>query len=156
MKKEIEFNGLYFTEGTNQKVMQIICDILKNRRSNRLRFWFGNAQTGKSWDCEYDVTGYIGKSTGNKPIPLLIHNINSSGGGGLITDCILKIVEVKTKRVLYEHEKFNQSTFTVTEKSDLPGYTANVLQDGKIYARCKKLTSAKRLADFMNGKRNNK
>lgn len=146
MKNEIKYNGVYFSEGTPEKVMQICSNA--NRKS-RLRFWYGDNKTGKSWNEENYICGYIGRSTGSKKIPLLISKINSYGGGGLLTDCIVKIVDIRTKKVLYQHENFNQSVFVAE------GLT--VTRDGQIFApNCKNENSAIRLADFMNGKRHNK
>lgn len=148
MKKLIEFNGMYFAEGTPCKVMNICSNPNRNRR---FRFWYGDKETGKSWNEENDICGYIGKSTGAKKIPLLIQRVNSSGGGALLTDCIVKIVDIETKRVLYRHENFNQPVFTVR------GYDFAVLADNKLHAQgFKTEKQAQRYADFMNGKRFNK
>jgi hypothetical protein len=141
-----EFNGLYFYEGTSEGVMKVICN---NLHGDRLRIWFGDKVTGKSWDEENDVCGYIGRTTGNKPISILLNNQQSSGGGAILTNCIVKIVNTKTKRVLYQHPNFSQSLFTAVGCS--------VLQDGDTFApNCKSEVSAQRLADFMNGKRMSK
>lgn len=154
MKKLVEFNGFWFGENTPNEVKNIIVSNY-NGRKNRLRFWFGN-ENGESWGEENDICGYIGMSSGSKKIPLLISRINSFGGGALMDECVVKIVDIKTNCVLYQHENFKQSIYSVITPSDMPEYAANVLQDGSIYARCKKITSAKRLSDFMNGKRHNK
>ena len=145
MKNLVEFNGFWFSESTSDRVKGVI---VNNYRKNRLRFWFGDVATGKSWDDEHDVCGYIGRSTGGNKIPLLIENKRSSGGGAILDDCIVKIVDINTKSVLYQHPNFNQSVFTVSGNE--------VFQNGEIYGRCKNETSASRLCDFMNGKRYNK
>lgn len=119
-----------------------------NRRKTRLRFWYGDNKTGKSWDEENDVCGYIGRSTGNKKNPLLVNNTRSFGGGALMDDSIVKIVDINTKLVLYQHENFEQGIFTTSGNE--------VLKNGEIYGRCKSEISAVRLCDFMNGKRMNK
>lgn len=153
MKNLIEFNGLYFADRTASTVQTIICDNLKNKRENRLRlrFWYENNKTGKSWNEENDVCGYIGQSTGDKKIPLLINKSSSFGGGALMTDCIVKIVDTKTKKVLYQHENFNQSKFIVRT------YDCAVLANNTVHARgFKTEKQAQRYADFMNGKRMNK
>jgi len=144
MKDLKEFRGMFFDEETPDKVMSVICDNLG--RENRLRFWWGNIETGKSWNEENDTCGYIGRSTGTRKIPLLIHNINSTGGGSILTDCVIKIVETRTKRVLYQHPGFNQPVFVVD-------FVNEVFAEGQIYGRCKNENQAQRLADFMNGKR---
>ena len=141
-----EFNGFYFNENTAEKVMQIVSS---TGRNTRLRFWYG--KMGKSWNEENDVCGYIGRSTGTKTIPLLINNIISMGGGALMCDSIVKIVDTKTKMVLYQHENFSQPEFIVRS------YDCAVLADNILHAQgFKTEKQAQRYADFMNGKRMNK
>ena len=64
MKTQIEFNGLYFNEGTPKQVMQIISN--NNHNKKRFRLFYGDRNTGKSWDEENDVCGYIGNTTGKR------------------------------------------------------------------------------------------
>ena len=152
MKTYKEFGGLYFSEDTKSYLLkEAICYAFNNKI--RVRVWYGDINTGVSWNDENDICGYIGRSTGQIKIPLLINSRKSSGGGALSVSCIIKVVETQTKRVLYKHENFHQSTFRPSAVSDMPGYSANVYQDGEIYARCKSVYSAVRLAAFMNGER---
>lgn len=102
------------------------------------------------------MTGTVGKSTGTQPIPLLVHNSRSLGGGGLLDHCIVKIVDISTGKTLYKHPSYSCPEFKAIEGSDLPEYAANVTKDGELYARCKSYPSAYRLAAFMNGVRHNK
>jgi len=147
MKNLIEFNGIFFTEGTSEQVKQIISNHVGNR-NERLRVYYGDATTGKSWHEENDICGYIGRSTGTRKIPLLIANNRSIGGDSILCDCIVKIVRISDKRVLYVHPTFNNGLFVVD------GYRVTI--DGLTHANCKSEQSAQRLADFMNGKRNSK
>ena len=140
-----ELNGFWFNEETDTKVMSVISGLT---RETRIRVWYGDNKTGKSWDEENDICGYIGRTTGTNKIPILVNNSRSYGGGALSCRSIVKIMETKTKRVLYQHPNFNQSVFTVIDKE--------VFADGEIYGRCKSEKSAQRLADFMNGKRMSK
>ena len=110
MKTLVEYNGLFFNEGTNPKVKQIISNNIG--REKRFRVWYGDTKTGKSWNEENDVCGYFGKSTGITPISMLVNNTRSFGGGALLTDCIVKIVDIKTKTILFQHENFNQPNFS--------------------------------------------
>jgi len=135
---------LCYNEKTPAKLVLVLERLFRNKR--RFRLWYG--KDGKSWNEENDVCGTIGRSTGVTKIPLLISRKSSFGGGALMDDSIIKLVDIATGEILYQHENFNQSIFTVSENS--------VLQDGDIYANCKSNDSAKRLCDFMNGKRNNK
>ena len=68
--------------------------------------WYGDTKTGTSWNEEYGIIGRIGRSAGSVKIPLLIANARSIGGGALLDDRIIHMVDVKTKKVLYTHELF--------------------------------------------------
>ena len=99
MKNTFEHKGIYFYEGTPIEV----CDTLIKAKESKTRVVldYGDIKTKQSWGDVYDITGYIGRSTGTKPMLLLIHNSRSTGGGSILTDCILSIKESKGKRVLY-------------------------------------------------------
>ncbi len=126
-----------------EQIENILAELRSNK--NRFRLWYGDNVTGKSWEDEYDTIGTVGRSTGTKPIYLLIKNSRSLGGGAIMPDAIVKIVNITTGRELYKHPNFNQRTF-VNEG-------LQVLADGEIYANCKDAKQAERLALFMNGKR---
>lgn len=151
-----------FDKGTPEAVRRILEELRQSSRERRVRVFLGDPDTGRDWNEENDVTGYIGRSTGEKPILLLIPNRRSTGGGGLLTAHILKIVEIGTGLTLYQHPKYYTAKFEAVEGSDLPEYGAEVYsvdpQTGKreIYARCKNYLSAYRLAAYMEGKRHNK
>jgi len=146
MKIQIAAHGMSFNEGTSEKVIQVLATALQDRR--RVRVWYGDVLTGRSWDEENDVCGYIGKSGGSVKVPLLIHNSSSFGGGAILTDCIVKIVDTQSKVVYYQHENFSQSNFT--EQG------CEVLKDGATYAVCENETQVRNLTEFMNGKRMSK
>ena len=102
-------NGMYFHASTDEN---ICFDILEaNTYHERLKIWLGDVKTGKAWgDVE---TGYIGKSTGEIKIPLVVYNTRSFGGGALLDHCIVKI-EYANKRnarngevTKYEHSNFS-------------------------------------------------
>jgi len=146
--------GFTFGEKTVNAVKDIL--VLAHEKKLRVRFWYGDIETGKSWNDEYGVVGTIGRSCGMKKIPLLIQRKNSTGGGGILDECIIKIVNVATKEVLYQHPKFNQPLFEAEIGSDEDGYEAKVMCnafDCPIYANCKTMKQAVRLAAFMNGER---
>lgn len=101
MENYFEYKGVYFRIGTPEK----LCDILLKLKESRTRliFDFGNIETGESWGEVYDISGYIGKSTGTKPILLLVHNSRSHGGGELSTNRVLSIKNSNGKSLLYKH-----------------------------------------------------
>jgi hypothetical protein len=99
-------NGTAYHKETDGKIIEIL---EKSRRiKERLIFDFGDTKTGKSWNEEFDTTGHIGRSTGKIQIPLLIKQVRSSGGGGLLDHCIVKITTSKGKKVLYQHPNYNK------------------------------------------------
>jgi hypothetical protein len=154
MKTYKEFKGMSFSEETPIQVMEILQ--AANEYNWRIRVWYGDTKTGRSWNEENDIIGNVGKSNGLHKIPLLIKNKRSSGGDGILDDCIIKIVDIRTNEVLYQNVNFNQSLFKAEEKSDVLGYSAKVRCDSMVYANCKSIEQAERLAAFMNGKRHSK
>jgi hypothetical protein len=167
MNRIIDSNGKQYQEtpdGTcfDYLTPQAVVGVLEDARINhrRLRIFLGDTVTGKSWNEENDVVGYIGRSMGQIKVPLLLSNNRSSGGGSLLDNCIIKIVDVQTHCTVYKHERFHQSEFVPVHESDMPEYHAGVMEISKsartLYARCKSIKSAERLAEFMNGTRMNK
>jgi len=70
-----------------------VINALEYVRANNIRITidYGDTKTGQSWHEEHDITGYVGRSTGQNKIPLLIYNKRSFGGGSILTHCILSI-----------------------------------------------------------------
>ena len=131
-------------------------------RRNRVRVWLGDIRTGRSWNEEYDVTGYIGRSGGNYKIPLLVHNKRSYGGGALLVDAIIRIDDIKTKRTLWKVDNFHVEPMLIrTEENNEYPYMVMQKKDGRSdydfnIANFKNHDSAERWIDFMEGRRYNK
>lgn len=68
----------------------------------RVRITYGDVATGTPWDSYALDVGRIGRSTGSRKIPILVHNARSMGGGGILTDCILQVRESRGGKVLYK------------------------------------------------------
>ena len=150
IKSEI-FNGSNFE---SEKVKSILEGAYHNRMQ-RLRLFHG--KDGKVWNEEYDVCGYIGRSTGIQKIALLINNKSSSGGNGIMTDRIVGIYDTKMKKCLFwaDGYKMPKVIIALCGSNDLikKGYTHEVWLDNQLYANCKNLKEAQKLADFMTAKR---
>lgn len=64
---------------------------------SRVRVTYGNPLTGVIWGVDErhpngdQECGYIGRSMGRVKIPLLIPNARSTGGGGLLDHCIVRL-----------------------------------------------------------------
>lgn len=143
------YNGVAYGYETPEQVMYI----LDNARTThqRIRLFYGY-DDGKDWHEEHDVIGYIGRSTGQS-IPLIIHNSRSIGGGAILDRLIIKIVDCKSKRVLYQHATYNGGTYEVHKVENLPGYVEGVWIDGSNYANFHKAGQAERWAGYMKGER---
>ncbi|MBU2346535.1 MAG: hypothetical protein KJ888_20285, partial [Gammaproteobacteria bacterium] len=101
-------NGIEYHDETPEAVIKILEDNLRNHRQERLRLYYGDSETGLDWEEVYDVTGYVGHSTGTVKIPLLVHNARSLGGSPILDHCIVKITKTtKPYKVLYQHPKYH-------------------------------------------------
>jgi len=126
---------------------QEVKDILERYRNSdmRIRLFLGDGKTGEDWNEENDVQGYIGRSMGTKPIPILLPNKNSIAGGHILDHCIVKIT--LNKHTLYQHPKYHNHKFTQNGKE--------VFRDGKAQASFDNESKAGKYIQFMMGERNN-
>lgn len=97
-------NGISFDPRTPDKVCQILANHCGDR-SQRVRIFLGDTETGKDWFECYDTIGYIGRSTGTIKIPLMVSTSRSLGGGAILDHCIVKITI--NKNVVYQHPKYH-------------------------------------------------
>ena len=130
------------------------------KRDVRVRIWYGDIETGHAWLEELDVTGRVGVSMGPIRIPILLSNIRSTGGGGILDHCIVKVQETKSKRVLYEHPTFGRGHFRIGGEPEydevpIPVYHYHTGDDKgwQNVANFKIWDQAVRWVDFMTGKR---
>lgn len=159
-----ELNGTSYLSDTPDRV----CNILESARAlgRRIRLFYGDEH--KCWLEEYDVIGYVGRSTGSNKIPIILYNKRSIGGTAILDRCIKRIQDTATGQVLYEAENFQMPKLAITNaKPDLArkGYTASVFSicdiDGCTanlfnVANFKLRAQAERWVDFMTGKRMSK
>lgn len=68
-----------------------VLEKLYDGRNTRITIDYGDTVTGKSWNERYDISGYVGRSTGTTKIFLLVSNRRSLGGGGILTGNVLSI-----------------------------------------------------------------
>lgn len=94
-------SGTYYRDGTPQGVI----DALERARLTdlRVRVFFGDPETKTYLPEEHDTIGYVGRSMGPLKVPLLVHNSRSTGGCGVWTENVVRVVETRTKRVLYNN-----------------------------------------------------
>lgn len=149
--KYIEHNGYWFNPETDIEVMKVVSGLNCYNSRQRVRLFLGDTKTGKCWNEENDVCGYIGRSTGKIKIPLLINNVNSSGGPGILTHCIVAIYTT-SGRCLYKHDKLD---FGLWETSGelFEDYTQAVYCNKELIARFKTYKQADNYVKFMTAKR---
>lgn len=140
MNKYKEINGISFKADANEQVCNILSSAIQSRK--RLKLTFGDVKTGRSWNEEHDIIGRIGKSCGTVKVPLLIHNARSTGGGAILDNCIIKIVDIESGIILYKAANFQEQEFKIVP-SDMPEYSYNVLINGQLYSRHRTERSAK-------------
>ena len=144
-------NGTWYHAQTPDQIIEI----LENARQTgtTLRVHYGDIATGKDWLDEYDVRGLIGRSMGPVKIPLLIKRRDSIGGGGLLEHCIVKIrsTNLRNSTVLYEHPEYHAGRFDIQPCTDIEGYISEVLVDGSVQARFRKVGQAERWVRKMVG-----
>lgn len=158
-------SGCYYHDTTAPEVVELL--EAAKASGSRVRLFLGDVKTGKQWMDEFGVCGTVGQSTGPHAIPLLICNSRSLGGGGILTDCIIRLIINGRER--YRHPKYQEPVFTIREikpdemvswhvskpKKSLVsmGYTHGVDVDGENHANFKSLKQAQRWIDFMKGER---
>lgn len=125
--------------------------VLESVRSSgvRIRVFYGH-EDGRDWHEENDVQGYVSRTMGPIKAPLLVNNARSSGGSCLLTACIVKIIDTKSKRVLYQHSNYQAGTFEIRPAVDT-GYSEGVWIDNQLHAQFKKPGQAARWVRKMRG-----
>ena len=112
--KNIQNEGWKYKE--NKKLWKILSSLIHSGR--RVRIWYGDTETGRSWNEEYEVTGTLGRSAGKIAFPLLIKNSRSCCGGALLDDFIIRIDDIKEKRTIYKSDNFHVEDMKVYEIGD--------------------------------------
>lgn len=140
-------NQVHYYTATPDAVIQV----LERARDNhtRLHISYGDRVTGRDWLEEFESYGYVGRSTGRSPIPLLVHNQRSMGGGALMSDNIVRIRTSSGGRVLWQHPSYHHGVIVIrpTDPLTLPNgrvLTAMVERDGDEQARFFNIEGARR------------
>ena len=141
----------HYHADTPATVRQLIDSLIHTGR--RVRLFYGDSQTGRDWGEEHMVTGTIGRSTGNQPIPLMIASRHSMGGDCILCHCIVRLLV--NGREVYRHPNYHQPAYTIGPRHPtLPKeYTTSVYANGANVANFRKESSARRWIQFMTGER---
>lgn len=128
--------------------------LLEHYRVTRepVRIFYGCTETGRDWLDEYDVYGTIGRSTGPIKVPLMV-SARSSGGPAILSACIVRMVDGKTKRQVYRHPLYQMPLFKVQESTEVKDLPFEVLVNGAVHARFTKEARAQAWVEFMRGER---
>jgi hypothetical protein len=145
-KEEKEYKGLWFNPATPREVKDLLVKLNQEGKKNRIRIFYGDPTSGKDWGEELDVLGYVGRSTGPTKIPLLIYDNRCIGGGAILCNCIVKIMDTSGK-TLYQHPTYEAPAYEVE------GTT--IRKNGELWAQCKTPEQALRLKAFLLGERMN-
>lgn len=96
-RKTTVVNGTTYDAETPPEVIRIL-EWSRNTKT-RLAITFGDVQTGEVWGKP--ERGHVGRSTGESKIPLLMRTRRSLGGEALSDHRIIRIVESKGGKLLY-------------------------------------------------------
>jgi len=121
----------------------------------RIRLFYGDRDSGRDWNEENDVEGYLGRTMGPIHCPILLKTAASRGGGIILSACIVRVVTTAGKRVLWQHPEYHSLPFHI---SDTPGsdpanarWPVEVLRAGEVHARFKSRREAERFIRKMSG-----
>lgn len=83
-------DGTYFHRDTPDGIIELL--ELARRLNYYVWFRLGDRNTGRDWLDDNDTAGFVSRSMGPVKIPILLAARNSSGGGGILCDSIIKLV----------------------------------------------------------------
>jgi len=96
-------NRIVFNNLTPIKTAKKIVELYDTK--TRIIFDYGDIENNKSWGESYDISGKIGMTKGayNLRYPILLHNSRSTGGGTILTHCVISIKESKGKKLILQN-----------------------------------------------------
>lgn len=151
--KYFEKNGTSFSINTNNNCANILNELILTKK--RVRLFYGEQHIGEDWCERFDTIGYIGRSNGKIKIPILLSRKDSSGGFPILTDCILKIVETRTNKILYLNKKYLVPNLEIVKQNkDIYSLTQNKINGEKIVLFVGNKEKCEREKEFFVGKRN--
>lgn len=99
-------NDTYYHINTPDSMVNLLEHIRLNKI--RVRFHWGDTDTGRDYGDMYDVKGTLGRTMGPVKSPILLQKSNSWGGGIILDHCIVKItLTTKPYEVLYQHPSYH-------------------------------------------------
>lgn len=168
----VEREGMYFNVGNlgdknklevfdnvSEELMNIILRAYKYKF--RIRVFYGDIHTGRSWNEGYDVKGTVGRTTGVIKVPILLSRKDSNYGGILLLSSVIRIDDIEDKRTLWKLPNFHVEKMRVSssDSSNLPWKVEKLVMHTnrcQTQAYFKTETQAQKWIDFMEGKRYSK
>jgi hypothetical protein len=86
-------DGTSYHVGTPEAVVRILEETRRSRTRLHLLY---------PVDSEPSERGYVGRTTGSRKVPILLHNSRSLGGGLIMCDRIVEIRESRGGKVLWK------------------------------------------------------
>jgi hypothetical protein len=127
-----------------------LAGLLEEARRNgmRIRLFYGDRHTGRDWNEENDIEGYLGRTMGPIHAPILLKSKSSCGGGIILSACIVKLLATATKRSLWQHPRYHTLPFSIADASSRTQtqteWPIEVLCAGEVHARFKSRAEAAR------------
>jgi hypothetical protein len=139
----------YFEPNTPPAVIKVLETYREEQ--NPIRLFLGDAQTGQDWYEENDVVGYIGRSTGMMKVPLLVEP-GEHGGCAILCASIVKIMDVVSEAVLWEHPTYiNSMAMRQTQQPSDDGYQYEAFNSKGVHARFRSVGEAHDYVRFITG-----
>ena len=152
MEKYNIVNGTAYDSRTPNGVIMVLEAARKH--NTRIRIFYGDTETGRSWMDEWGMIGTVGRSTELYKIPLLILKSCSLGGDSILDHCIIRITEARGGDILYTHPNFHCPDLRVEPWGEKWGVFVEA-QNGP-HATFSTQKQAERWIDYVAGRRNNK
>jgi hypothetical protein len=140
-------SGTCYHADTPVPVIELLEQLRQSRR--KIRLFYGDPETGQSWNEEHDIIGCIGRSTGSIKVPLLVEP-GEIGGPALLDHCIIRIDT--PRKVLYQHAAFRVGDVILVQGA-LQRLPWEIWIDDFVQARFQSKLEAQQYRDFMQGQR---
>ena len=135
-------NGTYYNKETPYQLIDILEKV--RQENKRIRIFYGDTETGRSWNEEHDIIGTLSRSAGQRQIPILMYNSRSYGGTAILDNRIIRVT--LDKRIIYTHDNFHIGTLAHKKN--------NVYINGTLQASFNNEKQAKNYMAFLKGDRN--